>query len=80
MDIISETGKDKEFDCAIVTDSVAVSLSLVKPECPSNELTYEQIKTMYDDHQFEFVFGTDPGVHTWNGTVRKHIRTGIEAQ
>lgn len=78
MDKISKVGNRKEFDFAIVTDSVAVSLCYVKPERPLIEFTNEQINDMYENNQFTFVLGMDPGVRTWNATVRKHIQSGVE--
>lgn len=68
----------QEFDFAIVTDSVSVSLCFVKPEQQCQPLSNDEIKTMYENHQFTFVLGIDPGVRTWNATVRKHILSGVE--
>lgn len=78
MDEIERIGKGKDFDCAVVTDSVAVSLCFVKPERPSIEYTDDQIRYMYENKWFTFVLGMDPGVRTWNATVRKHIESGVE--
>lgn len=79
MDKILQIGKSKKtFDFAIVTDSVAVSLCYLRDVCPSYQNTNEQIKTMYENNQFHFVLGMDPGVRTWNATVRKHILSGVE--
>lgn len=79
MDKIEKIGKaNKTFDFAIVTDSVDVSLCCLKPDRPSRELTNEQIDNMYENNQFHFVLAMDPGVRTWNATVRKHILSGVE--
>lgn len=79
MDKINQIGKSKKtFDFAIVTDSVSVSLCYLRDECPSYQYTNEQINTMYENNQFHFVLGMDPGVRTWNATVRKHILSGVE--
>ncbi|XP_055302910.1 uncharacterized protein LOC129568699 [Sitodiplosis mosellana] len=78
MDKIQKVGNRKTFDYTIVTDSVAVSLCFLKPECPSHEYSHEQINDMYENGVFRFVLGMDPGVRTWNATVRKHIASGVE--
>lgn len=80
MDKIERIGNGREFDYAIVTDSVDVSLCFVKPESESNDLTNEQIKDMYEKGVFEFVLGMDPGVRTWNATVRRHIQSQVEVR
>lgn len=69
---------NRTFDFAIVTDSVAVSLCFMKPECVPIEPTNEQIKDDYINKKFTFVLGIDPGVRTWNATLRKHIESGTE--
>ncbi|XP_055310390.1 uncharacterized protein LOC129573626 [Sitodiplosis mosellana] len=78
MDKIKNVGNGKTFDYAIVTDSVAVSLCFLKPECPSHEYSHEQINEMYENGVFRFALGMDPAVRTWNATVRKHIASGVE--
>lgn len=78
MDKINAIGKQRTFDFAIVTDSVDASLCFVKPQSDSVKFTDEQIADMYDNNSFDFVLGMDPGVRTWNATVRKHIQSGVE--
>lgn len=78
MDKIEKVRNGMAFDYAIVTDSVAVSLSYLKREHPSREHTNEEIKRMYENNQFTFVLGMDPGVRTWCAAVRKHIQSGVE--
>lgn len=78
MNKISKIGKAKEFDYAIVTDSVACSLCYMQPERAPADFSNEQIDDMYENGEFEFVLGMDPGVRTWNATVRKHIQSGVE--
>lgn len=75
---ITKIGGNRTFDFAIVTDSVGVSLCFMKPERASTEPTNEQIKDDYVNKKFTFVLGIDPGVRTWNATVRKHIESGTE--
>lgn len=79
MDKIEQIGKSKKtFDFAIVTDSVAASLCYMRDARQPKQYTDEQINTMYENNQFHFVLGMDPGVRTWNATVRKHILSGVE--
>lgn len=79
MDKIDRIAKNRMvFDYAIVTDSVDVSLCYQKPILPAAELTNEEIKFRYENNWFTFVLGMDPGVRTWNATVRKHIASGVE--
>lgn len=79
MDKIEKMGKSKKtFDFAIVTDSVAASVCYMRDVCQSQQYTDEQINTMYGNNQFHFAHGMDPGVRTWNATVRKHILSGVE--
>ncbi|XP_031618447.1 uncharacterized protein LOC116337743 isoform X2 [Contarinia nasturtii] len=75
---ISKLGNGKEFDFAVATDSVAVSLCFVKPERNTPELDNNTIKEKYNNFEFDYVLGIDPGVRTWNATVRKHVRSGNE--
>lgn len=78
MKKIVRIGGKKEFDFGIVTDSVDVSLCYVKPERETIEYTDGDINFMYERGDFVFVLGMDPGVRTWNATVRKHIQSGVE--
>ncbi|XP_031635256.1 uncharacterized protein LOC116348406 [Contarinia nasturtii] len=75
---ISKLGNGKEFDFAVATDSVAVSLCFVKPERNTPELDNNTIKEKYNNFEFDYVLGIDPGVRTWNATVRKPVRSGNE--
>lgn len=77
---IEKNCNGKEFDFAIVTDSVDCSLIVQKPLHPANEHTNEEIDEMYNNKKFTFVLGMDPGVRTWNATVRKHIQSGVEVR
>lgn len=78
MPKIMKVGGHKTFDFAFFTDGVGISLCFVKKGQPSVELTNEQINEKFQNNEFKFVLGMDPGVRTWNATVRKHIESGIE--
>lgn len=78
MNKITKVGNGKDFDYAIITDSVAVSLIFMKPDRPAIQQSDEEIRRMYNNGEFTFVLGMDPGVRTWNATVRKHIASGVE--
>lgn len=72
IDKINQMAKDMTFDNAIVTDSLDVSLCYDKPQISCPLEFDEQLE------DFEFVLGMDPGVRTWNATVRKHIESGVQ--
>lgn len=80
MQKIAKLGNGKEFDFAVVTDGVSVSLCFVKPERNTPELADITIKEKYNNFEFDYVLGIDPGVRTWNATVRKHVRSGNEVR
>lgn len=79
MDKINQIGgNNKQFDCSIVTNSVSVSINYIKLNCESNEIGLEQIKEMYDKCEFVFELGIDPGIKTFNATVRRRIENQTE--
>lgn len=81
MKKINKIGKrNKTFDCTIVTDSVSVSLMYIKCDRPLTEIDVQKIKDMYDNERFVYELGIDPGVRTWNATVRRHIATDTEVR
>lgn len=72
-------GRHKTFDCSIMTDSVAVSLIYVKTDRALNEIDLkERIIQKYENNEFVYELGVDPGVRTWNATVRRRIANGTE--
>lgn len=79
MDKINQIGgNNMQFDFSIVTNSVSVSLNYIKLNCESNEIGLEQIKEMYDKCEFVFELGIDPGIKTFNATVRRRIANQTE--
>lgn len=71
-------GQNKTFDLTIMTDSVSVSLIYVKANRPLDQIDLEKIRRMYANFEFVYELGVDPGVRTWNATVRRRIDTGTE--
>lgn len=71
-------GRNKRFDCTIMTDSVSVSLIYVKANRALNQIDLERIRRMYENNEFVYELGVDPGVRTWNATCRRRIATGSE--
>lgn len=71
-------GNNKTFDCTIMTDSVSVSLIYVKANRALDEIDLAKIRRMYQNFEFVYELGVDPGVRTWNATVRRRIDTGSE--
>lgn len=40
----------------------------------------EEIRRKYVNGEFDVELGIDPGMRTWNATVRYDLRTGIEVR
>lgn len=78
MKKIKKHGKrQKTFDFQISTDGVAVSLMYTAK--PKSEKIFQSPSRIRDIWKtFVYILGIDPGVRTWNATVRKHMPTGTE--
>lgn len=73
--------KKSIFHYEIVTDGVGVSVLYGKSKnSVGRPLTREEIMRKYLDGEFVFELGIDPGLKTWNATVRRTIATGKEAR
>ncbi|XP_031618637.1 uncharacterized protein LOC116337846 [Contarinia nasturtii] len=68
----------KEFDSQICSDGVSVSLMYKKPKVPPVETTDDEIKAMYDSNELKYAVGCDPGMRTWNASVRRDLHTKEE--
>lgn len=73
--------KKAVFHCAIVTDGVGVSILYERSEgATKQQMTRAEIVRKYLNGEFVFELGVDPGLKTWNATVRKTIATGKEVR
>ncbi|XP_055317529.1 uncharacterized protein LOC129576435 isoform X2 [Sitodiplosis mosellana] len=71
-------GRKIKFDCSIMTDSVSVSLMYIKSNRTLDAKDLKTIEDMYRGERFVYELGIDPGVRTWNATVRRTVATGDE--
>ncbi|XP_055317515.1 uncharacterized protein LOC129576423 [Sitodiplosis mosellana] len=71
-------GRKMKFDCSIMTDSVSVSLMYIKSNRMLDAKDLKTIEDMYREGRFVYELGIDPGVRTWNATVRRTVATGDE--
>lgn len=70
---------NKQFHCHIVSDGVSASILYKVPLRVLKELDNDElVKQKYEEGQFIYELGIDPGMKTWNATVRRHIATGKE--
>lgn len=69
---------NKEFHYHVLSDGVSASiLYKIRQEIPQ-QIDDECTKNRYDDGFFHYELGIDPGMKTWNATVRRNIDTGKE--
>lgn len=79
MDKINRLVKyKKQFGNSIVTDGVSCSVLFEQPQEQAAELDNEELRRRYEAGRFFYELGIDPGMRTWNATVRRNIRTGEE--
>lgn len=75
---INRMGKRKPFHFMIHTNGVGVSLLYDVKKEDIAPMAPEEIKRKYRAGEFVNELGIDPGMKTWNATVRRNIRTGKE--
>lgn len=77
---INRIGKThKRFHHQIVTDGVSVSLIYVKTKNPvDEEQVIKQISDDFNMNRIIYELGIDPGMKTWNATMRRTVRTNKE--
>lgn len=74
----------REFKFSFVTDSVSISLLFAKPNreedvsAEAQEKKKHEIWQKWFSDQMVYELGIDPGMRTWNATVRRNYRTGKE--
>lgn len=70
---------NKEFQYSIVCDGVSASILYKVPKNVLEQLESDDIiKKRYEDGHYHYELGIDPGMRTWNATVRRHIASGKE--
>lgn len=76
--------RKKQFHYTIVKDGVGVSILYEKKKAGDSQfqpqMTREQIIDAYLNGHFIYELGIDPGMKTWNATVRRTIATGKEVR
>lgn len=76
---VNRIGKQhKKFHHQFLTDSVSVSLMYVKKERPTDADIVNKISDDFNMNQIVYELGIDPGMRTWNATVRRTVRTNKE--
>lgn len=78
--IVSMVRGKKEFDNSILTDGVSVTVCYLRQSRPVSAIPNEEVIRQYEGGKFWYELGIDPGMKTWNSTVRKDIRTGEEVR
>lgn len=76
---IRRMGKSKkEFRFRFLSDGVSVSLQYDREKSESQPIDLEAIRQKLRDCFFWYILGIDPGMKTWNATVRRTCQTGKE--
>lgn len=70
----------KTFDFQILSDGVSVTMLFTKPKTPEVPVSKEEVLAQYHAGVFFYELGIDPGMRTWNATVRRNIKTGEEVK
>lgn len=68
----------KAFDHQILSDGVSVTVLYLRTIQPQTEKSNEELLRLYEAGSFCYELGIDPGMRTWNATVRKNIHTNAE--
>lgn len=78
-DLIVKMVKNKKmFAHQIVSDGVSVSVIYKRPDQPEPEIPKEEVRRRFELGNFWYLLGIDPGMRTYNATVRRCLRTGEE--
>lgn len=79
MDKINELVKNKKrFVHQIVSDGVSVTVLYDRPIREAVPPDDNEIRRLYEAGAFAYELGMDPGMRTWNATVRYDLNTGEE--
>lgn len=75
---IKSMGKQKKFHYQFLSDSVSVSLVYIKNKSTTDANIEQQISNDFNTNKIIYELGIDPGMKTWNATVRRTISTNKE--
>lgn len=67
-----------DFHCQLLSDGVSVSILYEEPKHKPPEISDEDLLQQYRAGVFNYELGIDPGMRTWNATVRRSTRTNEE--
>lgn len=76
--IDSQVNFKKDFAFQLMSDGVSVSVLYERPVGPTAALDDDEIRKMWLAGEFSYELGIDPGMRTWNATVRRDLRNGEE--
>lgn len=76
--IVAMVKGKRTFDYEIISDGVSVTMQYVRRIRPAAPESNEDVLRDYEAGAYWYELGIDPGMRTWNATVRKDIRTGEE--
>lgn len=78
--INSFVSNQKTFKHTILSDGVSCSILFEQPKVEADELSDAELATRYNSGEFTYELGIDPGMNTWNATVRRNILTKEEVR
>lgn len=71
--------RNKRFNYHIESDGIGVSIHYLVPKNMTKKLIDDDlVRKRYNDGFYSYELGIDPGMKTWNATVRRNIDTGKE--
>lgn len=76
--IVKMVKAKKAFDHQIVTDGVSATVCYLKPDRPEPVVSKDELLRRYESGEFWYELGIDPGMRTWNATVRRDCSSGEE--
>lgn len=81
LDKIAQMVKGKKaFDFQLISDGVAATVLYLKPKQPEVPISKAEVLRQYNAGLFYYLLGIDPGMRTYNATVRRNINTGEEVK
>lgn len=82
MEYINKVLKaNKRFHYLVRSDGVSISILYEVPKNTLEQLENDElVRKRYDDGLYVYELGIDPGMKTWNATVRRHIDSGKEVR
>ena len=68
----------KQFERQILSDGVSATVLYLRQNRAEQPVPREEILRRYAAGEFTYELGIDPGMRTWNATVRRNCFTGEE--